>query len=85
MFWFQNGAQPLHCAANNGHLDIVKLLLAKGANPMARELQAEDMPLHWYAQSSVHVHTTMSWQLVGLLDCEQSAVFGPSKSSLHVF
>merc|ERR1712216_161945 len=32
---------------NNGHLDIVKLLLAKGANPMARELQAEDMPLHW--------------------------------------
>src|SRR5262245_35056855 len=39
----------LHSAARGGHLAIVRLLLAHGANPNAREAGDNTYPLHWAA------------------------------------
>lgn len=42
-------ATGLHAAAGRGHRDAVKLLLAKGADPNARETGDDTYPLHWAA------------------------------------
>ena len=44
------GATPLHCAAGRGHFDIVKTLLAYGANPNTADIRGET-PLHCAAES----------------------------------
>ena len=43
------GWTPLHSAAQGGHLEIVKSLLALGADPNARESGDNTYPLHWAA------------------------------------
>jgi cytohesin len=45
------GWTGLHSAAQAGHLDAVRLLLEKGANPNAREDGDNTYPLHWAAAS----------------------------------
>jgi ankyrin repeat protein len=40
----KNGVTPLHTAAYNGHVDIVKLLLEHGADPTVRNKDG-DTPL----------------------------------------
>lgn len=44
-----HGWTGLHSAAQNGHLDAVRLLLAHGADPNAREGGDNTYPLHWAA------------------------------------
>jgi ankyrin repeat protein len=41
----------LHVAATEGHLEAVRLLLARGADPNAREAGDNTYPLHWAAAS----------------------------------
>ncbi len=41
----ENGMTPLHWAAANGHLDIARFLVKKGANPNAKDKDG-DVPLH---------------------------------------
>ena len=43
------GWTGLHSAAQQGHLDIVRLLLDRGADPNAREAGDHTYPLHWAA------------------------------------
>ena len=49
------GWTELHEAAKRGHLDAVRLLLAQGADPNAREPGDNTTPLHWAAAHG-HVH-----------------------------
>lgn len=42
-------ATGLHAAAGRGHVDAVRLLLANGADPNARETGDDTYPLHWAA------------------------------------
>ncbi|QOY88392.1 ankyrin repeat domain-containing protein [Paludibaculum fermentans] len=42
-------ATGLHATAVRGHLDAVQLLLARGADPNARETGDDTYPLHWAA------------------------------------
>ena len=42
-----DGEAPLHCAAYNGHLEIVKLLLDAGADVNMQDNMVT--PLHWAA------------------------------------
>ena len=48
------GWTGLHAAAQHGHLDVVTVLLARGADPNAREAGDNTCPLHWAA---AHRHT----------------------------
>jgi ankyrin repeat protein len=41
------GWTGLHSAAQRGHLDVVRFLLSRGANPNAREAGDNTYPLHW--------------------------------------
>ena len=43
------GWTGLHTAAQQGHLDVVRLLLDRGADPNAREAGDHTYPLHWAA------------------------------------
>ena len=43
------GWTGLHAAAKAGHVDTVRLLLERGANPNAREAGDRTYPLHWAA------------------------------------
>src|SRR5437762_12892777 len=43
------GSTARHVAAQRGHLDVVKQLLADGADPNAREAGDNTYPLHWAA------------------------------------
>jgi ankyrin repeat protein len=43
------GATPLHFAAHNGNVQLVRDLVALGADPNQREHQAGGTPLHWAA------------------------------------
>jgi ankyrin repeat protein/catechol 2,3-dioxygenase-like lactoylglutathione lyase family enzyme len=43
------GWTALHAAARDGRLDVVRLLLAHGADPNAREAGDNTYPLHWAA------------------------------------
>ena len=43
----RRGATPLHHAAGEGRGDIVRLLLARGANPSYRDDGWEATPLDW--------------------------------------
>jgi ankyrin repeat protein len=43
------GWTGLHAAAKGGHVDAVRLLLAHGADPNAREAGDNTYPLHWAA------------------------------------
>jgi ankyrin repeat protein len=43
------GWTGLHTAAQKGHLDVARLLLAHGADPNAREAGDHTYPLHWAA------------------------------------
>jgi ankyrin repeat protein len=42
----ENSETALHFAAANGNTDIVKLLIAHGANPMTKEICLGETPLH---------------------------------------
>jgi ankyrin repeat protein len=44
-----HGWTGLHTAAQQAHLDAVRLLLARGADPNAREAGDNTTPLHWAA------------------------------------
>src|SRR5262249_1773888 len=46
-----HGWTGLHSAAQGGHVDSVRLLLERGANPNAREEGDNTYPLHWAAAS----------------------------------
>lgn len=48
------GWTGLHSAAQHGHLNVVRLLLERGADPNAREAGDHTYPLHWAA---AHRHT----------------------------
>jgi ankyrin repeat protein len=47
----QAGATPLHYAAAAGRLQIVQLLLERGANPNVRTITTEQTPLHMAAMA----------------------------------
>ena len=51
------GWTGLHSAAQGGHTDTVRLLLAHGADPNAREAGDNTYPLHWAAAGGVHIET----------------------------
>ena len=48
-----NGWTPLNFAANNGHVDVVRLLLEKGADIESKDNDHSQMPLAWAEKLSV--------------------------------
>jgi len=51
---------PLHYAALNGHLEIVKILIEKGVNVSARD-DWDRTPLHWAAYNG---HVEVAKELI---------------------
>jgi len=47
----REGRTPLHWAAEHGQLEIAERLLARGADPLARDDGDRATPLHWAAHS----------------------------------
>ena len=50
VFGAQDGDTPLHKASREGHLDVVKELLSKGANVDALNNVSMTSSLHWTCQ-----------------------------------
>ena len=50
------GWTGLHAAAKGGHVDVVRLLVERGADPNAREAGDNTYPLHW-AAAGAHLAT----------------------------
>lgn len=47
-------ATALHSAAGQGHLDVVELLLARGADPSIQDVRYQSTPLGWAAHQGRH-------------------------------
>ena len=47
----KNGITPIHLAAENGHLEVMKLLIKKTNNPNSPEFKNGKTPLHLAAEN----------------------------------
>jgi ankyrin repeat protein len=70
----------LHTAAQRGHLDAVRLLLAHGADPNAREAGDNTYPLHWAAAradlETVRTLLDAGGEVHGIGDVHERGVIG---------
>lgn len=70
--------RPLHLAAITNHLDIVKLLIDKGANPTKQDSDG-DVPLHWAATKG---HAEVSNAYDHLCTCSEFCMCSTGNNSL---
>ena len=59
-------ATPLHTAAYDGHLDLVKVLVELGADPSIRDTQFDATPLGWAQHNHQHETAAYLQELNGL-------------------
>ena len=71
------GHTPLHLAVINGHVKVMRLLLAEGADPTVRDLGGRTV-LHWaawFGESATVTELLLIEAVRGLLDAKMTAPF----------
>uniref|UniRef100_A0A673BQ61 Ankyrin-1 n=1 Tax=Sphaeramia orbicularis TaxID=375764 RepID=A0A673BQ61_9TELE len=80
LFFEQSGLTPLHVASFMGHLNIVKILLQKGASPSASNVVTGHTPLHIAAREG-HVQTV---RILLDMEAQQTKMTKKGFTPLHV-